>query len=60
MTSKNTDHTGIWRINHDHQTDPSNTGWCEAAQISAEIIRWLPLLAANDFLEQDGDLPPVA
>lgn len=32
----------------------------QAASRSGEIIRWLPLLAANDFLEQDGNLPPVA
>jgi len=32
----------------------------EAAAHSARIIRWLPLLAANDFLEEDVDLPPVA
>jgi hypothetical protein len=60
MSSNNSDQTGIWRINRDHQNERTNTDWSEAALISAEIIRWLPLLAANDFLEQDGNLPPVA
>jgi hypothetical protein len=36
------------------------TDWPEAELRSARIVRLLPLLAANDFLEQDGTLPPVA
>jgi hypothetical protein len=43
------DASGIFEITHS-----------ATAEHSERIIRWLPLLAANDFLDQDDNLPPVA
>jgi hypothetical protein len=46
---------------HQLHSDPSSTrdaAHREAEARSAEIIRWLPLLAANDFLAPDDCLPP--
>jgi len=59
MSSDNPDHSGIWCY-LDRQSDTANTDLSKVARISAEIIRWLPLLASNDFLEEDDGLPPVA
>ena len=59
MSSNNTDHSDNLGCRYTALTNTTDTDLCEAASMSAEVIRWLPLLAANDFLDEDG-LPPVA
>lgn len=41
-------------------SDIFDTAVCEAASRSEQIIRWLPLLAANDVLDHADELHPVA
>ena len=60
MSSNNTDHSGVWHVHHDVQIDATDIDSSDAARISAKVIRYLPLIAANDFLDQEVDLPPVA
>jgi hypothetical protein len=48
------DNTGI----HQRLTDAFDRTHAEAASHSRRIIRWLPLLAANDFLEHEASLHP--
>jgi hypothetical protein len=59
MTSNNRNHTNNLRGSRKAPLNTPAPDLCEEATSSAEIIRWLPLLAANDFLDED-DLPPVA
>lgn len=60
MFSNDIDHSRIWRGHYSFQLDAADSDSSKAATISAEIIRWLPLTAANDFLDDNDGLPPVA
>ena len=59
MSPNDPDHSRIWRVQYSVQIEMDESDSSDAERISGKIIPWLPLLAANDFLEDD-DLPPVA
>ena len=51
MSSNNRDHSDHWYLDHGSQTDTSETDGDEADLLDDDLIGWLPLLAANDFLQ---------
>lgn len=51
MSSNNTDHSDLWYLDYGTQTDRSKTHCEEVDLLDDDLIAWLPLLAANDFLE---------
>jgi hypothetical protein len=53
MSSNNIDHSEHCFLDHSSQTDTSKTDGHEVNLLDDDLIRWLPLLAANDFLEEE-------
>lgn len=45
---------------HNGRAGKSDNGHHDAAARSEQIIRWLPLIAANDVLDHPNELPPAA
>lgn len=51
MSSDNFDHSNRWSLDHSSEPRTPRTDCDEVDLLDDDLIGWLPLIAANDFLE---------